>query len=72
MAKIKISELAKELACESKDLLGYLQEKGIETAKRSTSSIEDAEPKPVHCKRQHPPRVFRTAENSYIPRVAVV
>ena len=39
----KISELAKELACESKDLLGYLQEKGIETAKRSTSSIEDAE-----------------------------
>ncbi len=43
MAKIKISELAKELACESKDLLGYLQEKGIETAKRSTSSIEDAE-----------------------------
>ncbi len=44
MAKIKISELAVELGCEAKELLTFLQEKGIE-AKRSNSSIEatDAE-----------------------------
>ena len=42
MAKIKISDLAYELGCEGKELLAYLQEKGIE-AKRSNSSIEDSE-----------------------------
>ena len=30
MAKIKISELASELGCEAKELIGFLQEKGIE------------------------------------------
>ena len=29
MAKIKISELAGELGCESKELIAFLQEKGI-------------------------------------------
>ena len=43
MAKIKISELATELGCESKEIVSYLQEKGVEAAKRSTSSIEDTE-----------------------------
>ena len=42
MAKIKISELAGELGCESKELIAFLQEKGIE-AKRSNSSIEDTD-----------------------------
>ncbi|WP_081748999.1 translation initiation factor IF-2 N-terminal domain-containing protein [Butyrivibrio sp. FCS014] len=36
MAKIKISELAFELGCESKELIAFLQENGIE-AKRSNS-----------------------------------
>ena len=43
MAKIKISELAKELGCDGKDLTSFLQKNGIEAAKRSTSSIEDGE-----------------------------
>ncbi len=42
MAKIKISELASELGCESKELIAFLQEKGIE-AKRSNSSIEETD-----------------------------
>ena len=42
MAKIKISELATELGCEGKELISFLQEKGIE-AKRSNSSIDDSE-----------------------------
>ncbi len=42
MAKIKISELASELGCEGKELISFLQEKGIE-AKRSNSSIEEAD-----------------------------
>ena len=42
MAKIKISELAFELGCESKELIAFLQEKGIE-AKRSNSSIEETD-----------------------------
>nr|WP_297706854.1 translation initiation factor IF-2 [uncultured Butyrivibrio sp.] len=42
MAKIKISDLAFELGCEGKELLSFLQEKGIE-AKRSNSSIEEAD-----------------------------
>ncbi|MCR5157229.1 MAG: translation initiation factor IF-2 [Butyrivibrio sp.] len=42
MAKIKISELAGELGCESKELLSFLQDKGIE-AKRSNSSIEETD-----------------------------
>ena len=41
MAKIRIHELAKELDKSSKDILGYLQEKGIE-AKSASSSVEDA------------------------------
>ena len=42
MAKIKISELAGELGCEAKELIAFLQEKGIE-AKRSNSSIEETD-----------------------------
>ena len=42
MAKIKISELASELGCEGKELIAFLQEKGIE-AKRSNSSIEETD-----------------------------
>ena len=41
MAKIKISELAKELGIEGKELVSYLQDQGVEAAKRSTSSIEE-------------------------------
>ncbi len=41
MAKIKVHELAKELEVQSKDILGFLQEKGIE-AKAAQSSIDDA------------------------------
>ena len=40
MAKIKVHELAKELDKQSKDILAFLQEKGIE-AKAAQSSIED-------------------------------
>ncbi len=42
MAKIKISDLAFELGCEGKELISFLQEKGIE-AKRSNSSIEETD-----------------------------
>jgi translation initiation factor IF-2 len=41
MAKIKISELAKELGIEGKELVSYLQDQGVEAAKRSTSSIDE-------------------------------
>lgn len=41
MAKIKVHELAKELDKQSKELIAFLQEKGIE-AKAAQSSIEDA------------------------------
>ena len=41
MAKIKISELAKELGVEGKAVVAYLQEQGVEAAKRSTSSVEE-------------------------------
>ena len=40
MAKIKVHELAKELKVQSKDILGFLTEKGIE-AKAAQSSVED-------------------------------
>ncbi len=40
MAKIKVHELAKELEVQSKDILGFLQEKGIE-AKAAQSSIDE-------------------------------
>ncbi len=40
MAKIKVHELAKELDKQSKDILTFLQEKGIE-AKAAQSSVED-------------------------------
>ena len=40
MAKIRIHELAKELEKQSKDILGFLQEKGVE-AKSASSSIEE-------------------------------
>ncbi len=40
MAKIKVHELAKELNKQSKDILAFLQEKGIE-AKAAQSSLED-------------------------------
>ncbi len=41
MAKMKVHELAKELNIESKQVLAFLQEKGIE-AKAAQSSIEDS------------------------------
>ena len=41
MSKIKISELASELGVESKEIVAYLQEQGVEAAKRSTSSVDD-------------------------------
>ena len=40
MAKIKVHELAKELKVQSKDILGFLTEKGIE-AKSAQSSVEE-------------------------------
>ena len=40
MAKIKVHELAKELGKQSKDILSFLQEKGIE-AKAAQSSVEE-------------------------------
>ena len=39
MAKIKVHELAKELDKQSKDILSFLQGKGIE-AKAAQSSVE--------------------------------
>ena len=42
MAKIRIHELAKELEKQSKDILSYLQEKGIEVKSASSSVEEDA------------------------------
>ncbi len=42
MAKIKVSDLAVELGREAKELLAFLQEKGIE-AKRSNSSIDETD-----------------------------
>ena len=40
MAKIKVHELAKELDIKSKDIIGFLQEKGVEV-KAAQSSVED-------------------------------
>ena len=40
MAKVKVHELAKELNKQSKDILNYLQKKGVE-AKAAQSSLED-------------------------------
>ena len=40
MAKIKVHELAKELELQSKDIINFLQEKGIE-AKAAQSSLEE-------------------------------
>ena len=40
MAKIKVHELAKELELQSKEILSFLQEKGIE-AKAAQSSLEE-------------------------------
>lgn len=40
MAKIKVHELAKELNMQSKDILSFLQEKGVE-AKAAQSSVEE-------------------------------
>ena len=40
MAKVKVHELAKELEVQSKDILGFLQGKGIE-AKAAQSSIDE-------------------------------
>ena len=40
MAKMKVHELAKELEIQSKDIITYLKEKGMEV-KAATSSIED-------------------------------
>ena len=46
MAKIKVHELAKELDKQSKEILAFLQEKGIE-AKAAQSSIEEEDAKKV-------------------------
>ena len=43
MAKIKISALAEELHLEAKELLKYFKELGVESAKISTSSVEDTD-----------------------------
>ena len=40
MAKVKVHELAKELEVQSKDILSFLQGKGIE-AKAAQSSIDE-------------------------------
>ena len=40
MAKMKVHELAKELEIQSKDVIAFLQEKGIEV-KAAQSSVED-------------------------------
>ncbi len=42
MAKIKVHELAKELGIQSKDVLTFLQDKGVDV-KAAQSSIEDAD-----------------------------
>ncbi|WP_081677507.1 translation initiation factor IF-2 [Butyrivibrio sp. WCD3002] len=47
MSKIKISELATELGIEGKEIVSYLQTQGVESAKRSTSSVEDEEAEKV-------------------------
>ena len=41
MAKIKISALAEELNREAKEIVVFLQDQGVEAAKRSTSSVEE-------------------------------
>ena len=40
MAKMKVHELAKELEIQSKDVIAFLQEKGIEV-KAAQSSVEE-------------------------------
>ena len=40
MAKMKVYELAKELEIQSKDVISFLQEKGVEV-KAAQSSVED-------------------------------
>lgn len=47
MSKIKISELATELGIEGKAVVAFLQEQGVETAKRSNSSVEDEDAEKV-------------------------
>ena len=41
MAKVKVHELAKEVNRQSKEILAFLQEKGIE-AKAANSSVEES------------------------------
>ena len=60
MAKIKISDLAFELGCEGKELISFLQGKGIE-AKRSNSSIEEAD---AEVARKH----FKSASKETAPK----
>ena len=60
MAKIKISDLAFELGCEGKELISFLQGKGIE-AKRSNSSIEEAD---ADVARKH----FKSASKTAAPK----
>ncbi len=47
MSKIKISDLAAELGIEGKAVVSFLQDQGVETAKRSTSSVEDEDAEKV-------------------------
>ena len=42
MAKIKVHELAKELDRQSKEIIAFLQEKGIEVKAAQSSVEEDA------------------------------
>ncbi|MBE5832683.1 MAG: translation initiation factor IF-2 [Butyrivibrio sp.] len=62
MAKIKISDLAFELGCEGKELISFLQGKGIE-AKRSNSSIEEED---AEVARKH----FKAASKEESPKQA--
>ena len=64
MSKIKISELAKELGVEGKEVVSFLQEKGVESAKRSTSSVEDedAEKARKHFSKKSSARLLRKTQ----------
>ena len=43
MSKIKVSELALELGVEGKEIIAFLHDQGVESAKRTNSSVEDEE-----------------------------
>ena len=47
MSKIKVSELALELGVEGKEIIAFLHDQGVESAKRTNSSVEDEEAEKV-------------------------